>query len=118
MPLLSFIPPLDPSPSTGRKTAFKILAAEFGDGYSQPTPDGINHRRRSLSLSWDVLTDDQADEIAGFLDARGGTEPFYYTPPRENMPTKWICEEFTDDVQDGGYRKIAATFKQSFTLDS
>jgi phage-related protein len=116
MPLTTFVPPIDPSPSTSRKIAFKILQAEFGDGYSQPTPDGINHRRRSLGLSWDVLDDDQADEISEFLTERGGTEPFYYTPPRESAPTKWVCEEFTDDVQDGGFRKITATFKQSFTL--
>jgi phage-related protein len=116
MALLSFYPPIDPSPSTGRKVEFKILEADFGEGYSQPTRDGVNHRRRTLTLTWDALTDEQAEEISGFLFDRGGDETFYYTPPRETKPVKWTCKDYSDDVQSGGYRKISATFVQSFTL--
>jgi phage-related protein len=113
--LETFYPPVDPSPSTGRKTEFKLLKAEFGDGYTQITRQGLNHRRRKLTLSWDVLTDDQANEISGFLEARGGDETFYYTPPRETQPVKWTCETYDDNVVDG-IRKVTAEFTQSFTL--
>jgi phage-related protein len=117
MALDTFIPPIDPSPSTGRKVEFKILEADFGDGYSQPTRQGFNHRRRTLTIGWDGLIDDHADEITFFLFEKGGTEAFYYQPPRENTPVKWTCKEYTDDVQSNSLRKVSATFVQSFTLE-
>ncbi|MCS3740224.1 phage tail protein [Rhizobium sp. BK661] len=111
--MLTFYPPIDPSPSTGRKVEFKLLKAEFGDGYTGIARQGINHRRRKLTLNWDVLTDEQADEITGFLNERGGDETFHYTPPREDMPVKWTCETYDDNVVDG-VRRISAEFIQSF----
>jgi phage-related protein len=115
MTVPTFTPPLDPTPGLGRKTAYKLLKAEFGEGYTQTTRDGINHRRRSLTLSWDVLTDDQAWEISDFLDDRGGDLDFFYTPPRESVPVKWTCEEWDDTVNSDSTRKITATFNQSFS---
>lgn len=116
MPTATFNPSIEPSPGISRKTEFKILKAEFGDGYSQPTRDGKNHARRRVSLSWDVLTDDQADEINGFLFEKGGDTPFFYTLPRETVAIKWTCENFEDSVNSDGTRKITAEFVQSFTL--
>jgi phage-related protein len=118
MALTTFEPPIDPSPATGRKIDYKILAADFGEGYSQPTRDGYNHRKRKLTLTWDVLTDEQADDIGSFLDERGGDQAFYYTPPRETTPVKWTCSDWSDDVQSSGLRKINATFEQSHTLET
>ncbi|OCP21894.1 MULTISPECIES: phage tail protein [unclassified Ensifer] len=115
MALPTFEPPVQPSPGTGRKTKFNLLKAEFGEGYTQVTRAGINHRRRELTLVWEVLIDDQAWAISDFLEQRGGDRAFYYTPPRESVPVKWTCEEFDDTVNNDGTRKIAATFVQSWT---
>ncbi len=115
MTIPTFAPSIEPSPSTGRKTNYKLLKSEFGDGYTQTTRDGINHRRRQLTLSWNTLLDAQAWEIADFLEERGGDLDFYYTPPRETVPVKWTCEEWDDTVNDDGTRKITATFNQSFS---
>src|SRR5690606_29261995 len=41
----TFDPPFAPSPGAQNKPEIKILQAEFGDGYSQPTPNGLNHIR-------------------------------------------------------------------------
>jgi phage-related protein len=117
MAFATFNPPIDPSSGgVGRRVDYNVLAAEFGDGYSQPVGNGVNYRRRKLSLSWDTLTDEWADEITGFLMPITKTTPFYYTPPRETTPTKWVCEEWTDDT-DSGHRKVTATFVESFLLD-
>ncbi|QIG69085.1 minor tail protein M [Rhizobium phage RHph_N1_15] len=115
MALPTFNPPIAPSPGIGRKVKYNILEAEFGEGYSQPTRAGINHRRRELTLAWEVLTDSQAWAISDFLDERGGDLSFYYTPPRESAPVKWSCREWDDTVNTDGTRKITATFVQSNT---
>ncbi|TDW20400.1 phage-related protein [Rhizobium azibense] len=115
MALPTFAPPVEPSPGIGRKTKYNLLKAEFGEGYTQTARASINHRRRELSLAWEVLTDDQAWVISDFLEERGGDLSFYYVPPRESLPVKWTCEEWDDTVNSDGTRKISATFVQSFT---
>lgn len=109
-----FTPPVGPSPGTSFKPKIKVLEAEFGDGYSQPTPDGLNHIREVVELSWDGLTEWQMRDIIGFFVARKGSEAFYYTPAGFCEPLKWTCKEWSRSLDDGVWR-IKATFVQSFT---
>lgn len=116
MTVLTFAPTVGPSPGTTDKPTIKKLQADFGDGYSQAVGDGINYIRRELSLEWELLTPDQAVEITNFLRARGGVEPFYYTPSDELAPVKWTCDDWSDKRGQGGMRSVTAKFKQSFLL--
>jgi phage-related protein len=112
----TFHPPVPPSPGTSDKAVIKKLVAEFGDGYSQAVPDGINSLRREISLDWNLLTPEQAGEIIMFFRARGGCEPFFWTPSDETTALKWICDDWKEKRGEGGFRSISATFKQSFLL--
>jgi phage-related protein len=94
MTLKTFDPPVAPSPGTTFKPTLKILEAEFGDGYTQPTPNGLNHIRETVELSWDGLLDWQMREIRDFLIEHKGTVPFYYTPVGDCEPRKWTCREW------------------------
>ena len=114
MPLPTFSPSPGPSPGTSTKPEIKILEAEFGDGYSQPTPDGLNHIRDVVELAWDGLTDSEMTAIYGFFRARGGTQPFYFRPIGEPAPLKWTCKEFARNKSQGVW-KVSATLRQSFT---
>jgi phage-related protein len=112
MALSTFTPPVAPSPGTGIKRKLRLLQAEFGDGYTQPTPDGINHMRKTLTLKWDSLTEAQMKAIDDFLSDHAGTQPFYYRPAGHAAPLKWTCAEWEASV-DGVWR-ITATFVENF----
>jgi phage-related protein len=114
MALQTFIPPLPPSEGTSVTQKLKLLKAEFGDGYTQITRDGINHIRKSIRLTWDLLHPDDAAIITDFLTFHGGDTPFFYTPSDELTPIKWTCSDWSDTRGQGGYRAISATFEQSF----
>ncbi len=116
MPYTTFIPPVPPSPGTSDTPKIRKLEAEFGDGYSQAVPDGINHIRREMTLDWDLLTPTQSNEIIDFFRARGGCEPFFWTPSDELTPLKWICAEWSDKRGEGGMRSVSAKFMQSFLI--
>lgn len=116
MALLVFTPPVPPSPGTGNQPEVKLLEAEFGDGYTQSAPDGINHIRRVLNLKWEMLSPAQCDQIVAFLTARGGSEPFLYTPSDELTPVKWTCKKWGDERLKNGLRSVNAEFRQSFLL--
>ena len=113
MPLTTFVPSVAPSPGTSVKTSFKLLKAEFGDGYTQAGPDGLNFKRKTVNLTWDALTLTQANQIETFIEDLGGHTPFYYQPLGFAAPVKWTCEIFSKNL-DAGYWKMTAEFVQSF----
>jgi phage-related protein len=124
MSMIEFRPCVAPSPGAQNKPAIKILQADFGDGYSQPTPDGLNHIRRVLTLQWDGLDWFERDQIIDFLECRGGTEPFifrmpeqcpWYIEPKEvQAKFAYTCADWSDTALDGGFYTINATFKRWF----
>lgn len=114
MALTTFKPPVGPSPGTSFKPQIKVLEAEFGDGFSQPTPDGINNIRETVELRWDGLTEREMHSINNFFFARKGAEAFYYKPAGYRKPLKWTCKDWTRSL-DGGVWKMTANLIQSFT---
>jgi phage-related protein len=116
MTIQTFTPPRAPDPGSEDSPKIKLLEAEFGDGYTQASPDGINHIRRNMTLSWEFLSPTQALVITNFLQARGGYEPFWWTPSNESTAVKWTCKEWRTKREKGGLVTVNATFIQSFNL--
>lgn len=114
MQLPTFCPPVGPSPGTTKKYNLKLREAEFGDGYSQITPAGLNHIRLTVSLRWDALLYDQAQEIEHFFTERQGNLAFYYRPFGLPQTLKWTCKEFEFRF-DQGVWSGTADLVQSFT---
>jgi phage-related protein len=100
----------DAKPS-GTKT-FRVLKAQFGDGYEQTAADGINNASQSWPLSFTGRAA-RITPIRDFLDACAGSQSFLWTPPLGaqgyyKCPTYELKQVGTDVWQ------IAATFNQSF----
>lgn len=117
MPLPTFVPPVLPSPGTSHKPEINLWEAEFGDGYSQATPKGVNHIRKKTSLNWKVLTTEQMREIVGFFERMGGHQPFYFKPFGEPAAVKWTCKEWSPST-DAGIWTVTAELSQSFTNEA
>jgi len=117
MPLPTFNPPIGPSPGTTHKYDIKLREAEFGDGYSQVTPAGLNHIVRNVPLQWDALTYDQARTIEDFFLEREGYKAFYYQPFGFEQAFKWTCREFEFKIDQGVWQGNA-TLVQSFTNET
>lgn len=116
MTLATFAPSIDPSPGSTYKPAVKMLAADFGDGYSQPTPDGINNIKMMLGLAWDMITVDQKNELDAFFTAQGGGTPFYFSPFGDNSDStpKWTCSEWSYKSVEGNF-SFSANLVQTFS---
>ncbi|WP_062120541.1 phage tail protein [Aureimonas sp. AU40] len=116
MALRTFRPAKPPAGPTMMKPKFNIKKAEFGDGYTQTTPNGLNHMRYTLTLQWDTLLPFEARLIIAFLEEHQGTIPFHYQPVNSDKARKWTCEDWQDSAEPGGFRKLSATFVESFDL--
>ncbi|SCW95665.1 phage tail protein [Ancylobacter rudongensis] len=117
MSLRTFKPPVGPSPGTAHKPKINLYKAEFGEGYTQPTPAGINHIRKTVALRWEALLEDQMHAIIDFFELHQGTRAFYFAPYGERSPRKWTCEEWDAKTEDGIWM-VTANLVQSFTHET
>ncbi len=63
----------------------RVLSAQFGDGYAQIAPDGINTDISTFNITWSNILQGEAELLFNFLAPRqGGLDSFYFTPPDTN----------------------------------
>lgn len=115
MPLQTFTPSIAPSPGTQSKPSVNLWVAEFGDGYTQAAPRGLNHIRHNLSLRWNGLTESQMIGLRTFFESHGGYRPFYYSPRGFSEAFKFTCKDWS--MSDNTPWSFEAKFEQSFTSE-
>lgn len=116
MPLTTFNPSIRPTSGSQFAPKVNVLKAEFGDGYTQGAPNGLNHIKETISLKWDGLTEAQLIELRTVFEERGGYQPFYYQPRGFSSPLKWICEKW--GFSDSAPWRFDAKLEQHFTTES
>lgn len=114
MAFQTFAPAVAPSPGSEIKPQIKLLRAEFGDGYSQSVPDGLNHIRKVITLKWDGLTEVQKTYIESFFETHGGYKTFQYQPFGVSSMKKWTCAEWS--ISPGAPWAVSAKFEESFYI--
>lgn len=97
MALDTFSPTTQPTvDATQRVVKRRVNAAQFGDGYSQRSTDGLNTSLRTYTASWAALVSTEADTYEAFFDAHCVT-PFLWTPPLETVQRKWLAGDSTQN---------------------
>jgi phage-related protein len=79
--------------SSGEDVKLRVHKAQFGDGYKQLTPDGINTKVITWTLQWDAEDWDKVVEMKEFIDDHAGATPFKWTPPG-GSEALWTCEGY------------------------
>lgn len=99
-----------PTSEASCTTQFRVLKAQFGDGYAQTAADGIHNQSESWTLNF-VAQRQQILNIKTFLDAAKGTESFNWTPPLgQAMLVK--ASDYTVTPKDGDVYGLSVTFEQ------
>ena len=89
----------------------RILSAQFGDGYSQDSEDGLNADLQTWELVFDDVHAYVALEIRAFLKARKAVEAFiYHSLLSEDITVK--CREWDVKPSKSGRLTVTATFNQ------
>lgn len=110
MPLDTFPISYGPSMPCEPSVTARVNKAQFGDGYSQRSGDGINNMEVSWSVQWQNLTHEEADDAWDFLMGKMGYVAFLWTPPRADAPQKFTSEKFQRPIVTGNTSTLAATF--------
>lgn len=103
-------------PDFGLNAAFKprVRTAQFGDGYQQRVPDGINTRQDVWNLNFSVRTDTETASILAFLEARAGSEAFDWTPPNESFAIRVVCREWNRTLDRPNQNTVTAKFDRVY----
>lgn len=84
-----------------------------GDGYEQRVRFGLNTDPKEWSLTFANRNDTERDQIADFLEARGGVESFDWTPPRGSAG-KYVCDSWQVTLSNCNNNQIRATFREVY----
>ncbi|MGE0408974.1 MAG: phage tail protein [Amphiplicatus sp.] len=104
---------VDPDWEFNCEEAPKVARAQFGDGFSQRSADGINNNPRRYRLTFGTRTTAEMQTIRTFLRDRGGVESFDWTPPDDDAG-KWICPEWSRVGRRAGIHNMTAIFEEVF----
>jgi phage-related protein len=116
MPLDLFVPVHQPSPQgTGRKIKRRVNKAQFGDGYSQRSGDGLNASPRVYTAAWAAIKADEAEAYEAFFDAHKST-PFRWTPPLESAERKWTAGDSDTNYVGGSTVSFSVQLEEVFDL--
>jgi phage-related protein len=106
-----------PSKSLTRTSKPRVTTGQFGDGYSQRTRFGINTLADSWSLSFVNNSNTIADLILAFLEDKGGSAAFYFTPPYTATQYKVVCPEWSTEYTSHISKTIQCTFVRVYDVD-
>ena len=104
-------PSINPTYGAQKTSQPKIRQVQMGDGYVQRLTFGLNQDLKTWNLTFEVSETD-ADTIETFLEARGGSEHFTWTPPDETTSYKWICLNWSKTIPYLNRATIQARFQQ------
>ena len=99
-----------------KKVNSRVVEARFGDGYSQRQQIGMNPSMQEWSLTFNNRNLTEANEITDFLEARGGTESFDFTPPGSEDSITVVCRpgQWSITTVKFNLYSITAKFEQVF----
>jgi len=92
MPIYNLPLPTKIISTSKKKTNFRMLSVQFGDGYSQQVLDGINAKIDSWDLAYAPLSFIDKDTVESFFDTVNTTQWFYWTPIGETVAKKWLLK--------------------------
>jgi phage-related protein len=70
-----------PSYQSSVKIEPRVKKIQFGNGYQQRIPDGINSELKNLNLTFENRSEIETVSILHFLEERGGQQSFVYNVP-------------------------------------
>jgi phage-related protein len=107
------------SPSQASRGSVKprIRTVQFGDGYRQSSPDGINNRPLSYRLQYNRISQRRALNVINLFHDLGGHRYFYWTPPPPYVaPLKFVCEDYEFDLEGPNIYSVSAKIDQVFDI--
>jgi phage-related protein len=105
--------------SSDKSVSFRAISSQFGDGYQQIAPNGINVKVASWTIEWGALTLAERDTVESILDSVGSWGILTWTPTNESVQLKFRMtnEGYTrNTLNKNGIFSISCKLMQVFDI--
>lgn len=103
------------SQATTRQRRYRTLTAQFGDGYSQEVPDGINNEVDEWRVVYENLTTSERNALLSVLSSVKASDYLTWTPPGGSAGRfKLTPDGFSETAKSGDHYDISFTLRQVF----
>lgn len=99
--------------SSSKSVQPRLKQVQFGDGYSQESPDGLNNQAEQWSVSMQNLDATVFAQIESFFKSHKGYIAFDWTTP-DGLQARFKCRSWRFSHPSYGIRTGNATFEQVF----
>ena len=102
-----------------RTVTFSDMSAQFGDGYEQVAPKGINNKRETWNITWGGITAAEKTTIVAVLDTVGSWGILTWTPCDETVQRKFRLDKSGYKIQvqgNNGIYSVSCTLRQVFDI--
>jgi phage-related protein len=100
-----------------KTSTYRLVDAQYGMGYRQVTPEGLNHITDKWSLEFAPLDGALLQELETFIALVGCNVWFTWTPLTETVPKKWRIDKDTIERNFISKTKWVVTFKITQCFD-
>lgn len=100
-------------PGASGKINFRVRKTQFGDGYSQRVPDGLNHRLETWPLTFEGGLE-LIGPIKEFIEDHEGYKAFDWTTP-SGVTGVFVVENYNFVSIGSGLYSVSADFVQIAT---
>lgn len=96
----------------------RVNVAQFGDGYRQAAPDGINTDISTIEVAWNNIGEAAKNEIYAFLFGHLKAAPFLFKLPDWPQAKTVYCERMSNPYYSTtlGLWSITATLRRAAHL--
>jgi len=108
-----------PDRAMQKRSTAKVLLAQFGDGYEQRLPLGLNNLQQEYAVTFKTRPKAELDDIVSFLEGTKGADNFNFTIPNTNginneTTIKVVCSDFSMTYDYDDFYTLEATFRRVY----
>lgn len=104
------------SQSSSRSIKYRVLKAQFGNGYAQVAPDGINCKVENWNIRYENIEKVDRDTVVDFLDTVAGWDLITWTPTNDTLEKTYrvTAEGYSEQSMAGTIFTISFNLEQVF----
>ncbi|MDI1362508.1 phage tail protein [Methylotenera sp.] len=99
------------SPSSTKTKGFNIHTSQFGNGYREDAPLGINYAMEKWDISYEMLNATDRNAIIAVIEASGGWDIINWTAPGGTAKRYKMTKDGYSET------RMAATYTIKFKLE-
>jgi phage-related protein len=103
------------SQGSQKKVTYRVLKAQFGNGYEQTAPDGLNYSVESWDVKYENITLADRTTLIAMLESVGSFNTISWTPPNGTAKLyKMTQDGYTESQQSANVFSVSFSLYQVF----